>query len=328
MFWNFSIISIPIILGGSVLIKLIQQTPDSYVDYTLSLLHPGFAYSKILVNMTIASLCPLYNICFGEASPKLEPSDYFSMEYNMMPFFLIMMVQLIVYVGIIFVLELTRNLIMERTYHTPNTTTLQQEHTVDKDVASEEDRIMNTPCEDTLQFQKVRKEYNTGFFSRKKKLVAVEDVSFGVSKGECFALLGPNGAGKSTSLSMSIGSIGPSAGNIDILSSSSSSSSSQRKRYHPYTHEAHEITGYCPQDDILYPDITVREHLQLFAAIKGVPHSTISSFVDKMMTQVELMEHKDKNARFLSGGSKRKTSLILSIIGRPWILYLDEPTCG
>ncbi len=81
--------------------------------------------------------------------------------------------------------------------------------------------------------------------------------------------------------------------------------------------------GVCPQHDILFPELTVKQHLQMFAAFKGVPSNQVDKAVDKMIAEVGLNEKKHARSATLSGGQKRKLSLAIALIGDSKIVVLD-----
>ncbi|CAK4636098.1 unnamed protein product, partial [Aphanomyces euteiches] len=86
--------------------------------------------------------------------------------------------------------------------------------------------------------------------------------------------------------------------------------------------------GYCPQFDALIDLLTVREHLELFAAIKGVPAELMNAAVKDKMEQMNLNDFEHILAGTLSGGNKRKLSVAIAMIGSPPIIFLDEPSTG
>ena len=92
--------------------------------------------------------------------------------------------------------------------------------------------------------------------------------------------------------------------------------------------EIRKNMGYCPQHDVLIPEMTVAEHLHLFASIKGCDPGEIPGEVDKMIESVGLVDKRDTYSRNLSGGQKRKLSLGIAFIGKSRIIFLDEPTSG
>ena len=88
------------------------------------------------------------------------------------------------------------------------------------------------------------------------------------------------------------------------------------------------MTGVCPQHDILFDDLTPREHLYFFAAVRGINEAEIESDVNKTLKDCDLMENCDTVVKHLSGGQKRKLSVGIAIIGDPRIIIFDEPTAG
>ena len=86
--------------------------------------------------------------------------------------------------------------------------------------------------------------------------------------------------------------------------------------------------GYCPQFDTVWPRIRLQEHLQLFARIRGVPEEEIGSLVETYVRALQLEEHAGKFVKDCSGGTKRKLSYGIAMIGNPRIVLLDEPSTG
>ncbi|KAK3284750.1 hypothetical protein CYMTET_7616 [Cymbomonas tetramitiformis] len=147
---------------------------------------------------------------------------------------------------------------------------------------------------------------------------AVDRLSGIFPKGEISALLGHNGAGKTTTMSMLTGMIAPTSGSalingLDINTSMSTIRSSM---------------GLCPQFDILWPTLTVREHLQLVASFKGIPAVEMQSELLSKVREIGLVEKLDELTGSLSGGQKRKLSLAMAFMGEPSVVLLDEPTSG
>ena len=89
-----------------------------------------------------------------------------------------------------------------------------------------------------------------------------------------------------------------------------------------------QLLGYCPQFDALLGTLTAREHLQLFARIKGMPEDQLDACVDTMLDQLTLTMYAGRQAATFSGGTKRKLSLGIALIGNPKMMFLDEPTTG
>ena len=146
----------------------------------------------------------------------------------------------------------------------------------------------------------------------------MRNLSFGVSEGETFGLLGHNGAGKTTTMRIITAEESPTCGRVrigphDIVSNAS---------------PGFEMLGYCPQFDAVWPTITVKEHLQVYAAIRGVPDEHIKRLADQFMNGLRISEHAKKYAKNCSGGTKRKLSYAMSMLGNPKIVLLDEPSTG
>ncbi|OQS02783.1 ATP-binding Cassette (ABC) Superfamily [Thraustotheca clavata] len=182
---------------------------------------------------------------------------------------------------------------------------------VDHDVDTEAQRVKNGDANDIISINSLRKVYKGG-------KVALVDLSLGLPKGECFGFLGINGAGKTTAMKIMTG---------DILASSGQAKLSG---YDILTQqlEIRRLIGYCPQFDALIDLLTVREHLELFASIKGIPSNEIESVVCEKMHQLNLIPFENKLSKTLSGGNKRKLSVAIALIGGPPILFLDEPSTG
>jgi len=152
-----------------------------------------------------------------------------------------------------------------------------------------------------------------------KKFVktAVVDVNFGVRNHECFGLLGPNGAGKSTTLNTITSTLPQTTGSICFNGVE--------------THQAKlgDISmGYCPQHDVLWKELTLREHIEFFLSIRGYNSEEAKMYATQYINAAGLEEHQNKRADDLSGGTKRKLSLLIAICGYPKQILLDEPSAG
>lgn len=147
------------------------------------------------------------------------------------------------------------------------------------------------------------------------KNLAADDVTFAVQTSEIFALLGPNGAGKSTIISMIRGDIKPSnpGSKIDVAGHSVLTSAVA----------ARASLGVCPQFDSA-DALTVRETLQFFAKIRGV--KDVDHNVSTVVSVCGIEQWADQLAQKLSGGTKRKLSLAVALVGNPQVLILDEPS--
>jgi ABC-type multidrug transport system ATPase subunit len=149
------------------------------------------------------------------------------------------------------------------------------------------------------------------------KFTAVENVSFGIKRGEVFALLGPNGAGKSTTISMIRGDIKPSHNGGDVFVEDASVTKQLTA--------ARRNLGVCPQVDAL-DTMTVREHLEFYAKVRGIPD--VQHNVTAVLQAVGLQSFAGRMGHALSGGNKRKLSLGIALMGNPTVVLLDEPSSG
>nr|XP_014713390.2 phospholipid-transporting ATPase ABCA3-like isoform X2 [Equus asinus] len=147
---------------------------------------------------------------------------------------------------------------------------------------------------------------------------AVQDLSLNIYEGQITVLLGHNGAGKTTTLSILTGFYLPSHGKVYINGYDISKDMDQVRK----------SMGLCPQDDILFPDLTVEEHLSFYCVIKGVPPEKRRVEIEKMLTAFGLIEKRNVVSQSLSGGMKRKLSIIISLVGGSKVVILDEPTSG
>lgn len=160
--------------------------------------------------------------------------------------------------------------------------------------------------EDTVvKVEKLEKSY--------KDLVAVDQVSFTVKKGEVFTLLGLNGAGKTTTIEILEGIKKPDSGYVEIFGIDITR---QPKRIK-------EKIGVQLQDTDFYRELKVREICRQFANFYTDPMST-----GELLKWVDLEDKRDALVRELSGGQRRKLALALALVNRPEIVFLDEPTSG
>jgi len=91
---------------------------------------------------------------------------------------------------------------------------------------------------------------------------------------------------------------------------------------------ARKLIGYCPQVDAIFPLLTVREHLEFYVQVKGIPTKKRRRAIEKAIDDLNLKDQINKPAGTLSGGNKRKLSVAMAIIGNPPIVLLDEPSAG
>lgn len=149
-----------------------------------------------------------------------------------------------------------------------------------------------------------------------EEVVALDQVSFKVNKGEIFGLIGPDGAGKSTLFKIISTLILPDSGTVTI------DNLDTKKDYK----KIRQILGYMPQTFSLYMDLTVEENLNFFADVFNVKVEQNYYLIKDIFKQ--LADFKDFTAASLSGGMKQKLALSCALIHKPKLLLLDEPTFG
>lgn len=150
------------------------------------------------------------------------------------------------------------------------------------------------------------------------ELTAVDDLNISVEDGEIFGLLGPNGAGKSTAIKMIITLLPPTAGNACIGGFDLTHNPGRIRR----------LIGYVPQ--LLSADgtLTARENLSIFAKLYDIPKKERTKRIDDSLEFMGLMDACDKMVKNYSGGMIRRLEIAQSMLHRPKILFLDEPTIG
>ncbi|CAG2245460.1 ABCA5 [Mytilus edulis] len=146
------------------------------------------------------------------------------------------------------------------------------------------------------------------------------ELSLEMYTGQITCLLGHNGAGKTTLFNMLSGLVSPTRGTAKVLGLDINNPGDMLK--------IRQTTGVCPQHNILFDKLTVIEHLQLFAGIKGTKKDNMMKSIKQILNDVGLLDQDDTFALNLSGGQKRKLSVAIALIGDPKIVFLDEPTAG
>ncbi|GHT23701.1 hypothetical protein AGMMS4957_15610 [Bacteroidia bacterium] len=147
---------------------------------------------------------------------------------------------------------------------------------------------------------------------------AVDNISFEVARGEIFGFLGANGAGKTTAMRMLCGLSQPTSGSGTVAGFDISKNSEEVKKH----------IGYMSQKFALYEDLKVWENMRLYAGIYGVPRREIPKVIDNMLASLGFESEKNTFVKELPLGWKQKLAFAVSIIHRPEIVFLDEPTGG
>jgi len=152
----------------------------------------------------------------------------------------------------------------------------------------------------------------------KYAFTAVDNMWLMVRDKQMFTILGHNGAGKTTTLSMLTGLLRSTEGDAEVFGKS-------------LGHDVNgirKLEGVCPQHDVIWDSLTAREHIEMFAGLKGVPPAEVEQEVRDRLGDVELMHVAEAFAGSFSGGMKRRLSVALALTANPRITYLDEPTTG
>ncbi len=147
-------------------------------------------------------------------------------------------------------------------------------------------------------------------------VIAVNGVSFTVNKGEMFGLVGPDGAGKTTTMRVLCGLLVPAAGDVSLFGL-------------PLNKEVRNIQkkiGYLSQKFSLYGDLSIDENLHFFARVHGI--KSYKEYADRLLSFTRLTGFRTRRVDKLSGGMKQKAALACSLVHKPEILFLDEPTTG
>ena len=150
------------------------------------------------------------------------------------------------------------------------------------------------------------------------EVIAVDDISFQVNKGELFGFLGPNGAGKTTTINMLTGLARLDAGQINIGGIDCTRNPKA----------AQHLTGIVPDESNLYPELTGFENLGFCAALYGMPKGEREARAHELLETFGLAKAAGRKFAGYSKGMKRKLTFAAGIIHQPPILFLDEPTTG
>lgn len=147
--------------------------------------------------------------------------------------------------------------------------------------------------------------------------IAVDDISFNVKKGEVFGLLGPNGAGKTTTLRMMTTLMKANNGSVKIFGHDSVKEGRLAR-------SMFGLTGQYASVD----DISARENLMIFSRLNGLSRSDSKKRTQELLSEFSLLNSADKPLKDFSGGMRRRLDLAVSLITRPALIFLDEPTTG
>ena len=148
--------------------------------------------------------------------------------------------------------------------------------------------------------------------------MAIEDVGFHVAQGETYGLLGPNGAGKTTTIRVVCGLLAPDGGKVTVAGLPVTATATAAKAR----------IGYVPQEVSLYPDLSARENLRFFGRLYRLRGLMLRQRVDEVLELINLADRADDRVESYSGGMRRRLNIGASLLHRPELLVLDEPTVG
>jgi len=166
----------------------------------------------------------------------------------------------------------------------------------------------------SVEMRGMRKVFDTSA----GRMVAVNNLTFNLYENQVFCLLGHNGAGKSTAMNMMTGMLEMDGGDCYFHG-------------HSVKHDLAKVrreVGYCPQHNILWAELTCREHLHFYARLKGLDAEMREIAVNAVLKAVDLEDKAEKYSSELSGGQKRKLSVAIAFVGGSSVVFLDEPTAG
>lgn len=188
----------------------------------------------------------------------------------------------------------------------------------DQDVKEERTLVYNLSKDLFADYPLIVKDIRKVYAGVVKPTIANKNITMTVRSGELFGLLGPNGAGKTTLITQLTGFYQPTSGNawvggfdirnqLDIVRLQ---------------------IGVCPQFDVLWDLLTVEEHLQFYAKLKGVNEEELDELVTKSLEEVQLLPQRHYFTKELPLGMRRRLSIAISMVSKPKIVFLDEPTTG
>jgi ABC-2 type transport system ATP-binding protein len=167
-----------------------------------------------------------------------------------------------------------------------------------------------------IKIHKLTKEYETGFW-RKKKVRALDSLTLSVKSGQIFGFLGGNGAGKTTTIKILMGLLFPTSGSASILGEDISNVGT------------HQKIGYCPENPYFYDYLTARELMDYFGDLFGLDRQKRRQRTEKLLDLVGLDEKaRGRQLRKFSKGMLQRVGLAQALINDPEVVFLDEPMSG
>lgn len=187
-----------------------------------------------------------------------------------------------------------------------------------------EPELVTGPCHTSGVFNRpgegevIRIDHLTKAFTNHATVIAVNDVSFNVRRGEIFGLLGPNGAGKSTLIRILTTLLSPTSGKAFIDTFEVTRDDEKIRG----------IIGVCPQNSTLDLELTAYDNLAFYGDLLGVPVKDLDGRIRELLAMTGLAGRAGMQVKTFSGGMRRKLEIVRAFIHRPLVLFLDEPTIG
>ncbi|XP_058536329.1 ATP-binding cassette sub-family A member 17-like isoform X1 [Ochotona princeps] len=324
-------------IGPILLVRVTAEQELGYEAFSESLDHAflvlpghclGMAFCNLYYNFELQQLCSIKNLSQAECS---EASEKYVVQKNIYAweplgigkYLTALAISGPMYILLLFLIETnvfwTLRAWLARLCRKQNVAGLLEVSSLpeDQDVVKEA-KLITTHLEklckkNPLVVKEVSKVYDS-----KVPLVAVNKVSFTIQAKECFGLLGLNGAGKTSIFKMLTGDKPVTSGDAFVRGVSIKSDLDKVRKW----------VGYCPQFDALLNFMTGRESLVMYARIRGIPERQIAACVNQILEDLVLHMDADKLVKTYSGGSKRKLSTGIALIGEPAVIFLDEPSTG
>jgi len=305
----FYIFAGALLLIAMLVLGIIESTKDiaSHLRWVCRLI-PSYCFGECIANIIVRESPTAFGEKAGLWELRVVGNAMFMMAW-----------EIVAYSAIVLLIEYVKATPSLLTMLTGNPSVeAENKPDEDEDVIAEKQRLQSGQgSQDSIRITGLRKVYKGRLGGGNK--IAVQDLWLGIPQGQCFGYLGINGAGKTTTLKMLTADIIPTSGTaqlhgLDILKQQN---------------DVRRLLGYCPQFDALLPLLTAREHLALFARIKGVPEELIPDYCEHLILRLGLQEGiADKPTRGYSGGNKRKLCVGIALIGNPPVVFLDEPSTG
>lgn len=165
-----------------------------------------------------------------------------------------------------------------------------------------------------IETRNLTKEYRD--FWGKRKVLALDNLSLEVRRGEVFGFLGPNGSGKTTTVKLLLGLLFPSSGTAEVLGRS------------PGSVEANQRIGFLPEESYLYRFLNAEETLDFYGRLFKIPTVERRKRIDRLIRMVGLEEARQRQLKEYSKGMARRIGLAQALINDPEVVFLDEPTSG